>query len=118
MPDLIENQGIDDAELMQKIRVALANYSGDSDDITAAIGLLVMAHLMGWRYARLVLSRKAWKEANNLFGDLKKFIKKDTEFTRKSFGLKLVNSLEEFWGYVRGNREAMPLKDKKRLDIA
>lgn len=113
----IEDQKITDEQLMLKIRGVLEKFDGDSDDLTAAIGLVVLGHLMGWRFARFVLSRKAWGLATKLFGDLKLFLPSETKYSKKSYGLRMIETLTEFWAYVKGTKDAMPLKDKKRLDF-
>lgn len=106
---------ITDEELMQKIRVVLENYSGLSGQLSSAIGLVVMGHLMGWRFARLVLSRQSWKLATQLFGDLKQFLPEETVYSRKSVGLSLIKNIADFWAYVKGTKDALPLEDKNLL---
>jgi hypothetical protein len=60
------------------------DFHGQLDDLTNAVGLIVVGRLMRWRVMRLITSRKAWATANRLFGDPKILLSDITEYSEIS----------------------------------
>ena len=106
-----------DEELMIKIDEVTTNFTGQIDDLTAAVGMVMVGRLYGWRVIRLVHSRRLWLVACDLFGDLKLILPERAVLTHKSVGLTIVDATGDYWNLItgRGNREALPLHQRKAV---
>ncbi|MDD5412757.1 MAG: hypothetical protein PHF31_15345 [Methylobacter sp.] len=101
---------ISEQELAEKIEQVTKEFHGQLDDLTNAVGLIVVGRLM-----RLVASRKAWATAKHLFGDPKILLPEITEYSEKSLGYRIVMESGRYWDYVKGATSAMPLHEKRQI---
>ena len=92
-----------------------SEYKGQLDDLTAAVGMVMVGRLYGWRVIRLVNSRRHWMHACKLFGDLKLLLPEYGPCTHKSLGLKLIGGPLEYWDYIKGVSKQLPLHDRKKV---
>lgn len=106
---------ISEQELMQKVDQVSAEYVGQLDDLYAAIGMLSMGRLYGWRVVRLVSSKRHWSVACRLFGDLKQILPERGELSHKSVGLSICDKAGNYWDIVAGNvsRDSLPIHERK-----
>src|SRR5574343_577307 len=102
---------ITDAELMKKIEEVSTNFVGQLDDLQAAVGMLAVGRLYGWRVTRLISSKRHWQVACRLFGDLKELLPPEGDLAHKSVGLTVVKKAGDYWDFVAGNvsRDELPL---------
>lgn len=107
-----------DEELLKKIDDVCANFVGQLDDLQAAIGMLVTGRLFGWRVIRLISSKRHWKVACNLFGDLKELLPERGLLAHKSAGLAIVDKAADYWDVIAGNvsRDFLPLNERKMIN--
>ena len=75
-----------DEEMMKKIDDVMLSFTGQFDDLSQIVGMIVLGRQYGWRVIRLVHSRRSWTLACKYFGDLKLILPKDgkPEYVRKS----------------------------------
>lgn len=106
---------ISEHELSAKIEQVTKDYKGQLDHLQAAIGLMMIGRVMGWRVVRLVCSRSAWTDANNLFGDVKTLLPAETEFSDKSMAYRVVKASGQYWEYVKGHVAALPLQERRTM---
>lgn len=106
-----------DEEMMKKIDEVSTNFKGQLDDLQAAVGMLVIGRLYGWRVIRLVASRRHWQVACKLFGDLKEILPERGVLAHKSLGLKIVDTAGDYWDFIsgRGKRDALSLHERKTI---
>jgi len=104
---------ITEQEMIKKIEDVSANFKGQLDDLTAAIGMVVAGRLYGWRVIRLVHSRRLWTLSCILFGDLKELLPERGVLAHKSCGLMAVDKAGNYWEVIKGHTEAMPLHQRK-----
>ncbi len=105
---------ITDEELFKKIDEISANYVGQLDDLYSIIGMIVMGRFYGWRVVRLVSTRRLWKRANDIFGDVKLLMPERGAYANKSLGLKMVDELDRYWDTVNGLFN-IPLEQRKGI---
>lgn len=107
---------ITDEELIKKIDEVSLSFTGQFDDLSQIVGMVVMGRLYGWRVVRLVHSRRSWTLACNYFGDLKDILDEEgrPEYVRKSVGFALVKNVAQYWEIVKGHI-AIPHKERKSL---
>lgn len=106
---------ITEQELLQKIEEVSSNYVGQLDDLQAAVGMLAVGRLYGWRVARLISSKRHWAVACRLFGDLKELLPERGVLAHKSVGLAVVDKAGNYWDFIAGNvsRDSLPIHDRK-----
>lgn len=106
-----------DEEMMIKIDDVIANFKGQLDDLQAAVGMVMIGRLYGWRVVRLISSNRHWRFACETFGDLKEFLPERGVYAHKSVGLKVVDATGDYWNLItgKGNREALPLHQRKAV---
>lgn len=109
---------MNDAELMKKIDDVSTEFKGQLDDLQAAVGMVTIGRLYGWRVMRLTSSRRHWMVACRLFGDLKEILPERGVLAHKSLGLKIVDTAGDYWDFVAGNvsRDVLPLHDRKMIN--
>ena len=109
---------INDEEMMKKIDEVSINFTGQLDDLTAAVGMVMVGRLYGWRVIRLVNSKRLWSFACKLFGDLKELLPERGVLAHKSLGLAIVDKSGDYWDVVsgRGNRDGLPLQERKMIN--
>lgn len=109
---------MNDQELMKKVDEVCTEFTGQIDDLQAAVGLITVGRLYGWRVMRLACSRRHWMVACGLFGDLKEILPERGVLAHKSLGLKVVDKAGGYWDFVAGNvsRDALPLHQRKMLN--
>ncbi len=116
---MITNEELSDElvpkELADKIVNATVEFHGQIDDFYAAVGMIVVGRLVGWKVMRLVASRKCWATASKWFGDPKLLMKERGPLAHKSIGLKIADKFEEYWEYVRGHKH-MALEDRRAVE--
>jgi len=108
---------INDAELIAKIERVSTEFTGQMDDLQAAVGMLSVGRLYGWRVMRLTSSTRHWAVACRLFGDLKEILPERGVLAHKSRGLEIVDKAGGYWDVIsgRGSRDALPLHERKML---
>lgn len=108
---------MNDEEMIKKIEEVSAAFVGQLDDLQAAVGMLAVGRLYGWRVTRLISSKRHWSVACKLFGDLKELLPERGVLAHKSVGLAIVDKAENYWDIVAGNvsRDALPLHERKMV---
>lgn len=106
---------MNDQEVIKKIEKVSAEFKGQLDDLQAAVGLILVGRLYGWRVLRLSASRRHWKVTCDLFGgDLKEILPERGVLAHKSLGLKIVDTGHDYWEVVKGHQVVVS-KDRKQL---
>jgi hypothetical protein len=106
-----------DEQMIKKIDDVISNFDGQLDDLTAAVGMVMVGRLYGWRVIRLVNSRRHWMLACKLFGDLKEFLPDRGALHKKSVGLAIIDKVGDYWDFVNGKvgRDDLPLHQRKKV---
>lgn len=108
-----EKEIISIEEMHELIEKACDEFVGLGNNLSAAIGVLVMSRLFGWQTMRLVSARNDWERANKIFGDIKKIMPKRGKYARKSIGLDIADQAGEYWKIIRGEIETIPEKIRR-----
>lgn len=105
---------ISEKELLEKIEQVSTKFTGQIDDLQAAVGMVTIGRLYGWRVMRLACSRRHWTITCKLFGDLKEILPERGVLAHKSVGLKIVDRAHDYWEVVKGH-EVVVSQDRKML---
>ena len=106
-----------DEQIIKIINEKSADFVGQLDDLQAAVGMLAVGRLYGWRVTRLISSKRHWSVACKLFGDLKELLPERGVLAHKSVGLAIVDKAGDYWGIIKGDvsRDALPLHERKKV---
>jgi len=91
-----------DEELNKKIEQVSTDFHGQIDDLYQAVGMIIIGRMYGWQVMRLATPRRIWKITADLFGDPKLLMRPRGVLAHKSFGLKLVDKVGDYWNVVKG----------------
>lgn len=108
---------LSDRELLDRVEEVTKNFKGQADQLSEAIGMMVLGRLVGWRVVRLVCSRRCWETATRLFGDPKELLPERGRYAYKSLGLRIVDKIGGYWDFIRGSRsrDEIPVEDRKGM---
>jgi hypothetical protein len=106
---------LSDEEINALIDKVSAEFVGQLDDLMAAIGLLTMGKLYGWRVMCLIASRRHWRITNEIFGDVKKMLPERGKYAHRSWGLKMADKLGNYWDLIRGTTQVIPEKQRRAV---
>lgn len=110
---------ISDEELIKRVYSVVNDFHGQADDLCYVVGIVLVGRRYGWRVMRLISSRKAWKLASDLFGDLKtgELMEEKGPIYSHSLGARIVDTLGHYWDFINGNksREQLSNTDRKML---
>lgn len=102
-------------ELAERIEIVTKDFSGNVSDLYSALGVLAAGDKLGWRVIRLTTSRGCYAKYQRILGlDFKKTFPEEGIYAKKSLGLTISKTLNNFWNVVKGI-EAIDAIDKKKL---
>lgn len=90
--------------LPQQIIERAATFVGDGRHLEAALGAYTMGQLYGWRVLYLLHSPGTCRRYESILGArFDELCPETTELSRKSFGMRIVESLGSFWKVAKGS---------------
>jgi hypothetical protein len=90
-------------ELVAHIEHVIANYEGDAESLSGAIGALMIGRSYGWRVLRIVIAGSSYTKYQRILGlEFKSVLPAVTEMSKRSRGYVIVTRLKNFWDVVRG----------------
>jgi hypothetical protein len=99
-------------QMNDEIEQVCESFQGQFPDLFQMVGIVVVGRLFGWRVIRLVVPRRIWTMLMRTFGDPKVWMPERGRLAYKSSGLKMVESMGDYWGFIRGSvRREIPDKN-------
>lgn len=91
------------AELERIERDAIANFSGQFPELTAALGLLRIGDHMGWKILYLIHSKRTIRKYEQILGvQIREFFPEEGPSAERSMGYTIARKLSNFWKAVSG----------------
>lgn len=108
---------MNDEELYKRIDEVAKEFHGQFPNLYQIFGVVVVGRLFGWRVVRLTVSGSTWAAVTKWFGDPKQWMPERGRLAYKSVGLKLVDGVGDYWGFIKGHvaREDVPASERKRV---
>lgn len=101
-------------DLIRVERDAIANFSGQLDDLAASLGMLRMGDYWGWRVLVLIHNKRTIRKYENILDiKVREFFPPEGSQSFRSVGYKLAIALGNFWKAVSGD-----LKIENRREIS
>lgn len=111
-----------EAELISIEREAVANFSGQLDDLAAALGMLRTGDYLGWRVLVLIHNKRTIRKYEEILNlKIKDFFPPEGSQSHRSYGYTIAKKLSNFWKAVSGdikieNRRAITETSEEIID--
>lgn len=103
-----------ETELIQIEREAIADFSGQLDELAAALGMLRLGDYMGWRVLVLIHNKRTIRKYEDILNiTVREFFPAEGSQTHRSIGYTLARNLGNFWKAVSGD-----IKIENRREIS
>jgi len=90
-----------DKELDDYIYNLKTTFRGDLTDLAAALGALDLGRTYGWKVLRIIYSPVAYRKYQKILNlEFKEVLSDETDFSMRSAGYKLVDSVSKYWDIV------------------
>lgn len=102
-----------EAELIRIEREAIAKFSGQLDDLEAALGLLRLGHHLGWRVLVLIHNKRTIRKYEGILDiKVRDFFPAEGPSHERSIGYKYAKKVGNFWKAVSG---AIKIDDRRYI---
>ena len=102
-----------EAELIRIERDAIARFSGQFDDLEAALGMLRIGHHVGWRILVLIRNKRTIRKYEEILGiTVRDFFPAEGPSHERSVGYSLAKRIGNFWKVVSG---AIKVEDRRTI---
>ena len=97
-------QTLEDQDFVQIIDKAIDGFTGQSDKLESAIGMLMIGRFYGWRVLMLIHSRDTIKKYEAILGikDIRDVLPPTGVLSHRSAAWRVVQGTKNFWKAVRG----------------
>lgn len=91
-------------ELIGIERRAVANFTGDLGDLTAALGFLKMGEYFGWRVLVLIHNKRTIRKYEEILDiEIRSFFPEEGPIAERSIGYLFAKRVGQFWKAVSGD---------------
>jgi hypothetical protein len=106
----------DRAEQLHEIsRKAFATFSGNFDELEAALGMLQMGDHVGWKPLVLIHNKRTVRKYEEVLGiNVRAFFPEEGPSADRLLGYKIAKKLGNFWKAVSGEIKDDELKEHRR----
>ena len=103
----------EEAELIRIERDAIARFSGQIDDLEAALGVLRIGHHVGWRVLVLIHNKRTIRKYEEVLGiTMRDFFPAEGPSHERSRGYSIAKKIGNFWKAVSG---AIKIEDRRTI---
>lgn len=96
-------------------RQALARFTGNFDELEAALGMLHLGDHMGWKPLVLIHNKRTIRKYEEILGiNLREFFPAEGPSAERSLGYKVAKKIGNFWKAVSGEIKDEELKAQRR----
>ncbi|MDY6994879.1 MAG: hypothetical protein SVR94_20015 [Pseudomonadota bacterium] len=94
---------MNDKDLIQIIDSAIDNFSGNSNELAKAIGMLTIGRKFGWKVLYLIHSKNTIRKYEKILSvDLREVLPEVGPNAHKSLAWRAVQKVGNFWKAVKG----------------
>jgi hypothetical protein len=90
--------------LIDLVDEAIYEFKGNVDHLEAAIGMLLVGRVVGWKVLLLVHNKRTIRKYEEILGniDIRQFLPEETKVSDRSLAYRAVQTLGNFWKAVSG----------------
>lgn len=103
------------SRLQQIEEDAIANFTGQLDELESALGMLRMGHHFGWKVLYLMHSKRTIRKYELILGDnkIRDLFNETGPSSYRSYGFNWSQKFSNFWKVVGGD---IKIPDRKKVD--
>lgn len=91
-------------ELIRVIHDAVNRFSGNSDELEKAIGMLMLGDYFGWKVLVLIHNKRTVRKYEEILGiNVREFFAEEGPVAGRSIGYSLALTIGSFWKVVSGD---------------
>jgi hypothetical protein len=96
-------------------RKAIARFTGQFDELEAAIGMLHLGDHVGWKPLVLIHNKRTIRKYEEILGiEVREFFQPEGPSVERSLGYKIAKKIGNFWKAVSGDIKDEELKAQRR----
>ncbi len=96
-------------------RKAFANFTGQFDELEAAIGMLHLGDHLGWKPLVLIHNKRTIRKYEEILGiNIREFFPEEGPSSHRSIGYTIAKKIGNFWKAVSGELKNEELKAQRR----
>ncbi len=101
------------AQLAAIVNDALNRFSGNSDELEKAIGMLMFGDYVGWKVLVIIHNKRTVRKYEEILGiSIREFFVEEGPIALRSLGYSVAKDLGNFWKAVSGD---VPIEDRREL---
>lgn len=102
-------------ELQMIAREAFARFTGQFDELEAALGMLHLGDHTGWKPLVLIHNKRTIRKYEEILGiEIREFFPEEGPSAERSLGYKVAKKIGNFWKAVSGDIKSDELKEQRR----
>ena len=102
--------------LVKVVERAIDNFSGNQDELEAAIGMYMLGRHFGWKELVLIHNKRTIRKYEEILDiDIREEFPEETPVSERSNGYKLAKTLSNFWKAVSGDTA---VRDRRLINKA
>ena len=96
-------------------RQAFARFTGQFDELEAALGMLHMGDHIGWKPLVLIHNKRTIRKYEEILGiEIREFFEPEGPSSERSLGYSIAKKIGNFWKAVSGEVKSDELKTQRR----
>jgi hypothetical protein len=96
-------------------RQAFASYTGQFDELEAALGMLHLGDHLGWKPLVLIHNKRTIRKYEEILGvNIREFFPEEGPSAHRSIGYTIAKKIGNFWKAVSGEIKSDELKAQRR----
>lgn len=93
---------------------AIANYSGQADELEKALGVLRLGRHLGWKPLILMHNKRTLRKYEAILGiEFRKYFPEEGPSAERPIGYRIAKQLGKFWKAVSGDEK---IEDKRTIE--
>lgn len=96
-------------------RQAIASFTGQFDELEAALGMLHLGDHLGWKPLVLIHNKRTIRKYEDILGiSIREFFQEEGPSAERSMGYHIAKKIGNFWKAVSGEIKSEELKAQRR----
>lgn len=96
-------------------RQAIASFTGQFDELEAALGMLHLGDHLGWKPLVLIHNKRTIRKYEEILGiNIREFFPEEGPSAERSMGYRIAKQIGNFWKAVSGEIKSDKLKAQRR----
>jgi hypothetical protein len=91
-------------QLVALVNDAVKRFSGSSDELETAIGMLMLGDYVGWKVLVIIHNKRTIRKYEEILGiNIREFFPEEGPIAKRSLGYEIAKTVGNFWKVVSGD---------------